>query len=82
MSQNPKYSVIPCSPLLTRPKDLGKCRVILDLSYPQVLSLNDQVDKLAFDTSEVLLKFPSIDDIVQELCAHGDDVTIVKIDVA
>ena len=82
MGNNPKHSVIHCSPLLTRPKDLDKRRVILDLSYPQGLSLNDQVDKLAFDTSKFLLKFPSIDDIVQELCDHGDDVTIAKMDVA
>ena len=67
---------------MTRPKDLDKCRAILDLSHPQGLSLNDQVDKLAFDTSKFLLKFPSTDDIVQEICDHGDNVTIAKIDVA
>ena len=77
-----KYSVIHCSPLLTRPKDLDIRRVILDLSHPQGLSLNDQVDKLAFDTSKFLLQFPSIDDIVQEICNHGDNVTIAKIGVA
>ena len=72
---------IHCTPLLTRPKDLDKSRVILDLSYRQGLSLNDQVDKLAFDNSKFLLKFPSIDNIVQEMCSHGD-ITIAKIDVA
>ena len=46
-----KYAVIQCSPLLTRPKDIDKRRVILDFSYPQGSSLNDQVDKLAFDNS-------------------------------
>ena len=78
----PIHAVIHCSPLLTRAKDIDKRRVILDLSYPQGSSLNDQVDKLAFDNSKFLLKFPSIDDIVQELGLHGDDVTIAKIDVA
>ena len=37
-----KHAVIHCSPLLTRPKDIDKRRVILDLSYPQGSSLNDQ----------------------------------------
>ena len=37
---------------------------------------------MAFDNSKFLLKFPSIDDIVQEIGHHGDDVTIAKIDVA
>ena len=32
---------IHCSPLLTRPKDSGKRRVILDLSYSKGMSLND-----------------------------------------
>ena len=73
---------IHCSPLLTRPKDGNKRRVILDLSHPYGLSVNDQVDRLAFDGSPFLLKFPSVDDIVQEICRHGDDVTIAKTDVA
>ena len=77
-----KYAVIHCCPLLTRPKDIDKRRVILDLSDPQGSSLNDQVDKLAFDNSKFSLKFPSIDDIVQEISHHGDDVTIAKIDMA
>ena len=47
-------SVIPspqfhCSPLLTRPKDLDKRRVILNLSYPKGSSLNDNVDKSKFE---------------------------------
>ena len=77
MSQDPSYSVIHSSPLLTRPKDQDKCRVILDLSYPQGLSLNNQVDKLAFDTSSIV-KFPSIDNIVQELSTHWADISIAK----
>ena len=38
-----------CSPLLTRPKDLNKRRVIVNLSYPYGASLNDAVDKIRFD---------------------------------
>ena len=38
-----------CSPMLTRPKDVDKRRVILNLSYPKGKSLNDHVDKHNFD---------------------------------
>ena len=81
-AQAPEHREIHCSPLLTRPKDTNKHRVILDLSHPQGLSVNSQVDSFNFDGSSFVLKFPSIDDIVQEICSHGDDVTIAKIDVA
>ena len=73
---------IHCSPLLTRPKDTDKRRVILDLSYPKGCSLNDQVDRDLFDASAFRLKLPSVDDIVKEINKHGDDVTLAKIDVA
>ena len=80
--QEVDHNQIHCSPLLTLPKDDNKHRVILDLSHPHGLSVNDQVDRLAFDGSKFLLKFPSVDDIVKEICSQGDDVTIAKIDVA
>ena len=54
----------------------------MDLSHSHGLSVNDQVDRFAFDGSQFLLKFPSVDDIVKEICSQGDDVTIAKIDVA
>ena len=38
-----------CSPLLTRPKDVNKRRVILNLSHPNGQSVNDHVDKNKFD---------------------------------
>ena len=73
---------IHCSPLLTRPKDTDKRRVILDLSYPKGYSLNDQVDRDLFDASAFRLKLPLADDIVKEIKKHGDDVTLSKFDVA
>ena len=79
---HPEHNLIHCSPVLTRPKDQGKHRVILDLSYPRGLALNDQVDRSRFDGDLFCLRFPSIDDIVKEICSHKDDVVISKIDVA
>ena len=76
--QCPEYH---CSPLLTRPKDGDKRRIILDLSYPQGASVNDQVDKTLFDKQPFLLKFPTIDDIVQEIVKDSVDKSIFEIDI-
>ena len=73
---------IHCSPLMTRPKDLNKRRVILDLSYPQGASVNDYVSKDRFDGYAFMLRFPSMDDIVEEIKKRGRDVSLAKIDVA
>ena len=43
--QHPEHSFGHCSPVLTRPKDQGKWRAILDLSYSKGFALNDQVDQ-------------------------------------
>ena len=71
-----------CSPLLTRPKDLNKRRVILDLSYPAGASVNHFVDKTLFDGSHFTLKFPTVDNIVQEIINCNDDPHLIKIDVS
>ena len=70
-----------CSPMLTRPKDGNKRRVILNLSYPQNYSLNDEVDRLKFDNRTFTLKLPVIDDITQAICSKHDPV-LFKVDIA
>ena len=72
---------IHCSPLLTRPKDISKRKIILNLSYPKGQSVNDIVDKNKFDNRKFTLKFLSIDDVVRDANAI-DDPLIFKIDVA
>ena len=70
-----------CSPLMTRPKDIHKRRVILDLSYPKGASLNDHVDRDRFDQNLFALKLTSIDDIVRDI-ANATDPVLFKVDVA
>ena len=70
-----------CSFLLTRPKDTDKRRVILNLSYPHGASVNDCISKSHFDGRCFTLKFPMIDDIVQDIL-DTDDPVIFKVDVA
>ena len=71
-----------CFPLLTRPKDIHKCRVILNLSYTQGNSVNHYVDKSLFDNSHFTLRFPTVDDIVQEVKNCTEDPYLIKIDVS
>ena len=72
---------IHCSPLLTRPKDTDKRRIILNLSYPRGQSVNDMVDRNKFDNRKFTLKFPSIDDVVND-AKDTIDPLIFKIDIA
>ena len=71
-----------CSPLLTRPKDVDKRRVILNLSYPYGQSVNSHVNKEKFDSSTFSLKFPNIDNITQDIIDAKGDVVLFKVDVA
>ena len=70
-----------CSPILTRPKDDNKRRVIVNLSYPPGQSLNDQVTRDIFDNRPFTLKFPKIQDIVDQILITEDPM-LFKIDVA
>ena len=63
-----------CSPLLSRPKDGNKRRIILNLSYPHGASVNDHVQKKAFDKNNFTLRK------LKEL-KHVDPL-LYKIDVA
>ena len=50
------YHEFHCSPLLTRPKDVDKRRVILNLSYPSINSVKDRVTRNFFRWSEVFVE--------------------------
>ena len=80
--ENITHSQYHCSPLLTRPKDTDKRRVILNLSHPHGQSVNDHVHKNAFDSSPFILKFPSIDDITQSIKHATGDTVLFKVDMA
>ena len=76
------YHEFHCSPLLTRPKDLDERRVILNLSYPQMNSVNDKVTRNLFDGQQFLLKFPTVDHIIDQIKATEGRVLLAKIDIA
>ena len=61
------------SPLLTRPKDINKRRVILNLSHPYGNSVNSHVDANNFDGSLFVLKLTTVDDIVHDIVESTED---------
>ena len=71
-----------CSPQMTRPKDNGSRRVILDLSYPRGYSVNSHVNKNKFDNWSFVLKFPSIDHITDDIVHCMDECILFKMDIA
>ena len=70
-----------CSPILTRPKDVDKKRVILNLSHPKGALVNDNVSRDIFDGIPFALRFPTIDHIVDEIRKYQDPL-IFKVDIA
>ena len=72
-----------CSPLLSRPKDNHKRRIILNLSHPHGNSVNDSVPRDRFDGKHFTHRFPSVYTIVGKICDLRDcDPVLYKIDVA
>ena len=73
--------MVHCSPLLTRPKDVVKRRIIVNLSHPYGSSVNEFVDTFRFDHRPFTLKIISTDDIVKESLSLHDPM-LFKINVA
>ena len=44
--------------------------------------MNDQVDRMHFDGVTFRLKFPSIDNIIEEVLTVGEGVTLAKVDIS
>ena len=76
------HSQYHCSPLLTRPKDTNKRRVILNLSHPYGRSVNDHMNKEEYDSTPFILKFPGVDNMIQDIKDTEGDVVLFKVDVA
>ena len=70
-----------CSPLLTRPKDVNKRRVILNLSHIKDNSLNSHVGADNYDSSPFILKFPTVDDIADKIVRSTEDTVLFKVDI-
>ena len=71
------------SPFMSRPKPNSEFRrVIVDLSWPKGMSVNDGVDKHGYMGSDFSLTFPSLDYLTTELARLGRGAHIYKVDVS
>ena len=71
------------SPFLTREKSgSDKRHVIVDLSWPQGLSVNAGIDKNSYLGTDFALTFPSVDHITSELTRLGTGAHLYKIDIS
>ena len=70
------------SPILSRPKpDDTRC-IIVNLNYPYGMSLNDCISDDVYDNMSFKLKYPAVQDIVDEIQAFHSDVLLLKIDIS
>ena len=70
------------SPLSTRPKkDSAKRRIIMDLSFPFGWSVNDGIDKNTYYGQEIMLKYPTIDNLAKRISQLGSGCLVWKKDL-
>ena len=70
------------SPILSRPKPDDTRRVIVNLSHPWGRAVNDHISNEVYDDVPYILKYPSVEDIVDAVDHLGGDVMLSKIDVS
>ena len=78
---NPFSVPIHVSPLNTVPKDGNERRVIADLSWPHGTSINDHISSTEYLGEELLLRYVTIEDICNMVCALGPGSYIYKRDL-
>ena len=78
----PPLSGLHCSPMLTRPKPGGESRrVIVDLSWPKLASVNHNIASDVYMDTPFKLMFPTIDDIVNRIIALKGNCLLYKVDI-
>jgi hypothetical protein len=79
---NPLYIPLTISPINTVPKkDATHRRVISDLSYPPMTSVNDGIPKNMYLDTEINLSFPTVDDLASRIREVGPGALLFKKDL-
>ena len=70
------------NPLMVRPKkEEGKFRVILDLSFPDLESVNSWIPRFSFDGAPYKLRLPSALDLAGKIAKFGQNCYLYKLDL-
>ena len=79
----PPLNDLHISPMMTREKpNASRCRVIIDLSFPQGLSVNTGVTKDTYLDTPFILKLPTIDTITNQVKALDRGCKLYKVDIS
>ena len=80
--QNIPIAGLHCSPMLTRPKPgAASRRVIVDLSWPKLASVNHNIATDVYMGVPFKLKFPTVDDIVDRIVLLNGKCLLYKVDI-
>jgi hypothetical protein len=79
-----EFDNIQISPLMSRPKDITKRRIIVDLLYPYSYgsSVNNVTSAETYLDIKYALKLPTVDTICSEILKGDSNVKLYKIDLA
>ena len=66
---------------MARDKPDGGVRVIVDLSWPAYKSVNSYIPDNVFDEMNFILKYPTIDMVIQTIKEIGPNALLYKIDL-
>ena len=69
------------SPLMARPKPDSGMHIIVDLSWPLGSSVNSCVPSNVYDEIPFTLKYPTIDQVVEQIKFVGPSVLLYKVDL-
>ena len=71
------------NPMMTRPKrDSHKLRVVLDLSFPDMLSVNSQIPRGSLDDAPFKVRLPTPTDFAAIISDLGPNCALYKIDLS
>ena len=64
--------------MLSRPKPNASRRIIVDLSWPRGQSVNSAIEDNCYDNQDYILKYPSVDDILEDINRIGKDAYFIS----
>ena len=79
--QDVPHKCFHCSPMLTGPKEGSSRRVIVDVSYGDMLLVNGNTYKDSYEGRDFDLQLPSIDHLIEKILSMNDPM-LGKADVA
>ena len=79
--ENAPFENMNYSPLLTRDKPDGGVRVIVDLSWPEGNNVNSCIPDGEFDEIDFVLKYPSIDLVLEKIRQSKSQAILYKVDL-